>query len=134
MRAGMKRAAIAAALAGAMLASGCEVFAEPIRSTSVETIGVDPTGENIDTSTVPPTDTAEEPLVAPSSPPPPVAQTPVQPPPQPPPQVAPPGQNANGGISGPVPSVIPRTGGTSGYTHHHRRRSSSRDRSHGNGD
>ena len=57
---------LAVALAAALLLPGCELMAPPLPLKPAENVGVDPTGETLDTSTVPPEgeETAEPPLTA----------------------------------------------------------------------
>lgn len=59
----------ATALAAALLVSGCDIVGTPIPVKPPENVGADPTGENIDTSTLPPDREAwREPVaVAPSA-------------------------------------------------------------------
>jgi hypothetical protein len=127
------RALLAIVFAAALAFSGCETFKDPVPSGKPpETVGVDPSGEHIDTSDVMPTDNNQAPLVAseppavavttappqPSQPPPPPTEAPPPTSPQQPTQTAPDQNNTADTNSGPTPTTLPQTGGQPGVSHH----------------
>lgn len=132
MRGTQRHRILAVAMAVALLLPGCDLLEPPLPLKPADNVGVDPTGESLDTGTLPPDQglAEEEPFTASA---PPVRKAPPQSTPPSSQQRAPStreetrsastGIDKTGAPTGSTSSSEARVG-TSGTVHHHRKRSS----------